>query len=308
MEEEVEYITDDEVVMSEQEESNHEYAQSTQHLEDEDDVDEWLNAQIKKHMSMQKLKSKKDALISIIKSIRQEMRDGIKKRPFLESTRAQVNVFNEEILFEIGREKVKFNMNSHQSIEKIYMGEIAGPVGLSPDRRGLVKRWHVCKPIHVTYNDGSGEDCGMWPTYDHDSKFCFRYNEVFRVNEHGILRKLMIQLVNKGKKWYVLDDVWEKCEQCYKKTNEAWHNKGYEEDEIWQSRDEKTDYDPPYVNIKNFEVKRWTLWVCSLEAPTRLNSSTWATKWFQRLVAYAKCNRDSYENELGDKELARRRR
>ncbi|GJQ99464.1 hypothetical protein Tco_0522449 [Tanacetum coccineum] len=48
--------------------------------------------------------------------------------------------------------------------------------------------------------------------------------------------------------------------------------------------------------------------VCSLEALTRLNSSTWATKWFKRLVAYAKCNRDSYESELGDKELAGRRR
>ncbi|GJY10065.1 hypothetical protein Tco_0378250 [Tanacetum coccineum] len=35
------------------------------------------------------------------------------------------------------------------------------------------------------------------------------------------------------------------------------------------------------------------------EALTRLNSSTWATKWFKRLVAYAKCNRDSYESELG---------
>ncbi|GJU35570.1 hypothetical protein Tco_1183924, partial [Tanacetum coccineum] len=79
MKEEVEYMTGDEVVMSEQEESNHEYAQNTQHLEDEDDVDEWLNAEIKKHMSMQKVKSKKDTLISIIKSIRQEMRDGIKK-------------------------------------------------------------------------------------------------------------------------------------------------------------------------------------------------------------------------------------
>nr|GEW88896.1 hypothetical protein [Tanacetum cinerariifolium] len=44
MEEELEYMTDNEVVMSEQEESNHEYAQSTQQLEDEDDVDEWLNA------------------------------------------------------------------------------------------------------------------------------------------------------------------------------------------------------------------------------------------------------------------------
>ncbi|GJW84533.1 hypothetical protein Tco_0157678 [Tanacetum coccineum] len=28
---------------------------------------------------------------------------------------------------------------------------------------------------------------------------------------------------------------------------------------------------------------------------TRLHASTWATKWFKRLVAYAKCNRDSYE-------------
>ncbi|GKB90571.1 DUF4219 domain-containing protein [Tanacetum coccineum] len=46
--------------------------------------------------------------------------------------------------------------------------------------------------------------------------------------------------------------------------------------------------------------------VCSLEAFTRLNSSTWATKWFKRLVAYAKCNRDSYESESGDKELAER--
>ncbi|GKC06546.1 hypothetical protein Tco_0998156 [Tanacetum coccineum] len=35
--------------------------------------------------------------------------------------------------------------------------------------------------------------------------------------------------------------------------------------------------------------------VCSLETLTRLHSSTWATKWFKRLVAYAKCNRDSYE-------------
>ncbi|GJT31873.1 copia protein [Tanacetum coccineum] len=107
-------------------------------------------------------------------------------RPFLESTRAQIDIFNEEISFEIGSKKIKFNIDSYQSIEKIYMvsigqeeetfnplekrsygtpkpqDEIAGPDSLSPDRRGLVKRWHVCKPIHVTYDDGSGEDYGMW--------------------------------------------------------------------------------------------------------------------------------------------------
>ncbi|GJU20558.1 phospholipase-like protein [Tanacetum coccineum] len=350
MEEEVEYMTDDEVVMSEQEENNHGYTQNIQHFEEKDDVDEWLNAEITKHMSMQGVKNMKDALISIIKSIRHEMKDGIMKRqfeastasdevsfiasnevdradnntlntapcrltkelspgsfllpininshnlyatttldakdnimpqrvyeylgldklrdtstlenttgtnehlgtvnilvkfgelefscdfiikmvedviilgrPFFESTRAQIDVFNEEISFEIGSKKFKFNIDSYQSIEKIYMvdigqeeetfnpleiriylfsyaspaclefeqrtrsygtpnlqDEIAKPISFSPDRRGLVKRWHVCKPIHVTYDDRSGEDYGMWPTCDPNLKFCFGYNEVFK--------------------------------------------------------------------------------------------------------------------------------
>ncbi|GJY47680.1 hypothetical protein Tco_0436743, partial [Tanacetum coccineum] len=75
MEEEVEYITDDEVGVE----------------------------------------NMKDALISIIKSIRQEMKDDIMKRRFEASTASD---------------------------------EIAGPNSLSPGKRGLVKRWHVCKPIH----------------------------------------------------------------------------------------------------------------------------------------------------------------
>ncbi|GKE91088.1 putative reverse transcriptase domain-containing protein [Tanacetum coccineum] len=317
MEEEVEYMTDDEVVMSEQEESNHGYTQNIQHFEEKDDVDKWLNNEITKHMSMQGVENMKDALISIIKSIRQEMKDGIMKRqfetstasdevssiasneveraydntppcrllkelssgsfllpfninnhnlyatttldakdnimpqrvyehlgldklrdtstlenttgtneplgtinilvkfgelefpcnfvikmaedviilgrPFLESTRAQIDVFNEEISFEIGSKKFKFNIDSYQSMEKIYMvdiaqeeetfnpleigvdlfsyespaclefeqrirsygtpdpqDEIAKPISFSPDRIGLVKRWHVC--ITLTCN------------------------------------------------------------------------------------------------------------------------------------------------------------
>ncbi|GKC19217.1 hypothetical protein Tco_1021367 [Tanacetum coccineum] len=264
MEEEVEYMTDDEVVMSEQEEGNHEYAQSTRHFKDEDDVDKWLNTEIKKHMSMQKVKSKKDALISIIKSIRQEMRDGIKKRQFEAST---VN------------------------------DEIAGPVSLSPDRRGLVKRWHVCKPIHVTYDDGSGEDYRMWPTCNPKSKFCFGYNEIFGVNEHGTLRQLICfrddeRRAMKGSYMRFADflqildsyDVEEEYEKKignpysrrFDKYKKVFNNeieqlsneyilrigkKGYvldNEDEMWRIEDEKTDYDPPYVNIKTFEVKRYS--------------------------------------------------
>ncbi|GJT19952.1 phospholipase-like protein [Tanacetum coccineum] len=127
-------------------------------------------------------------------------------RSFIESTRAQIDVFNKEISFEISSKKFKFNIDSYQSVEKIYMVDIGqeketfnpleigidlfcyeSPACLEFEQR-LVKRWHVCKRIHVTYDDGSTEDCGMWPTCDPDSKFCFGYNEVFGVNEQGSLR------------------------------------------------------------------------------------------------------------------------
>ncbi|GJW37226.1 hypothetical protein Tco_0060146 [Tanacetum coccineum] len=42
------------------------------------------------------------------------------------------------------------------------------------------------------------------------------------------------------------------------------------------------------------EIQIRTLYLLE-ETLTRLHSSTWATKWFKRLVAYAKCNRDSYK-------------
>ncbi|GJZ15564.1 retrotransposon protein, putative, ty1-copia subclass [Tanacetum coccineum] len=494
MEEEVKYMINDKEVMSEQEESDHGYTQNIHHFEEKDDIDEWLNAEITKHMSMQGVENIKDALISIINNevdraddntpntapcqLPMELSLGsfllpfninshnlyatntldakdnimpqrvyeylgldilrdtstfenttgtneplgtviilvkfielefpcnfiikmakdaiILRRPFLESTHAQINVFNEEISFEIGSKKFKFNIDSYQSIEKIYMvdigqeeetfnpleigidlfsyespaylefeqrtrsygtpnlhDEIAKPISYAPDRRGLVKRWHACKPVHVTYDDGNGEYCGIWLTCDLDSTFCFGYNEVFEVrygqqkiddttrerryyewvaqnykfskhrtltstnlhdpiltpqghqeqgndeprpirphpcnysfeewmkirighnNLHESDREFIFNewildsydveeeyareigdpysrrfdeynrtfnneiehLSNKyilriEKKGYVLDDVWEKCQQNYKKTNEAWHDEAYEEDEM----------------------------------------------------------------------------
>ena len=41
------------------------------------------------------------------------------------------------------------------------------------------------------------------------------------------------------------------------------------------------------------------LWVFHLETLTRPHSSTWESKGFKVLIAYAKCNRDSYDSELG---------
>ncbi|GJZ78604.1 ribonuclease H-like domain-containing protein, partial [Tanacetum coccineum] len=289
MEEEVEYMTDVEIFMCEQEESNHGYTQNNQHFEEKDNIDEWLNAEITKYMSMQGVENMKDALISIIKSIRQEMKDGIMKRkfetsttsdevssiasnevervddntpniapcrlpkelsprsfllsfninyhnlyatttldakdnimpqrvyehlgldklsdtstlenmtrtneplgtinilvkfgelefscnfiiemveeviilgrPFLESTRAQIDdeTFNP---LEIGIDLFSYESPACLEFEQRTRSygtpnpheEIVEPISFSLDRRGLVKRWHVCKPIHVIYDDGS---------------------------------------------------------------------------------------------------------------------------------------------------------
>ncbi|GKD64707.1 hypothetical protein Tco_1306815 [Tanacetum coccineum] len=401
IEEEVEYIIDDEVVMSEEEESNHGYTRNIQHFKEKDDVDEWLNVEITKHMSMKGVENIKDDLIIIIKSIRHEMKDGIMIRqveasiacvsdevssiasnevdkdddntsntaPYAKDNIMLLKVYKylgldkfrgartienntgtdeplrtidivyvENIyMVDIGQEEETFNpleiginLFSYESPACLEFEqrtrsygtpnpqeEIAEPISFSPDRRGLVKRWHVCKPVHVNYDDGCSEDCGMWLTCDLDSKFCFGYNEVFGVNEQGTLRmwicfrdherrtvkgsymrfvdffqildsynveeeyareignpysrrfdeykrvfnneiehfsnKYILRIEKKG---YVLDDVWEKCQQNYKKTNEAWHDEGYEEDEMWRSGDEKTDYDPPYVNDEALPLGR----------------------------------------------------
>ncbi|GJZ73324.1 hypothetical protein Tco_0637470 [Tanacetum coccineum] len=86
MEEEVEYMTGDEAVLSEQEESNHGNTQNIQHFEEKDDVDKWLSAKITKHLSIQGVENTEDALISIIKSIKKEMKDDVMKKQIKAST------------------------------------------------------------------------------------------------------------------------------------------------------------------------------------------------------------------------------
>ncbi|GKA33219.1 hypothetical protein Tco_0719586, partial [Tanacetum coccineum] len=62
--------------------------------------------------------------------------------------------------------------------------------------------------------------------------------------------------IQEGKKGYALDDVWEKCEKYHGGTVYPWHDEGFEEEEQWESGIEKTDYEPPFVDIETFEIKR----------------------------------------------------
>ncbi|GKF65795.1 hypothetical protein Tco_0192312, partial [Tanacetum coccineum] len=69
------------------------------------------------------------------------------------------------------------------------------------------------------------------------------YNRMFNNEIEHLSNEYILRI---GKKGYVLDDVWEKYQQNYRKTNESWHDEAYKEDEMWRIRDEKTEYDPPY--------------------------------------------------------------
>ncbi|GJU08355.1 putative ribonuclease H-like domain-containing protein [Tanacetum coccineum] len=44
------------------------------------------------------------------------------------------------------------------------------------------------------------------------------------------------------------------CKDLSRVGSNTWNDKGFKEDELWRSRDEKTDYEPPFVYNKTFEV------------------------------------------------------
>ncbi|GJT88029.1 reverse transcriptase domain-containing protein [Tanacetum coccineum] len=339
LDEETGYTTDEELVISEHEAINPVQIVNTQSFKEEvsleKDLDEWLNVEMEKHMSKQEEKNEEDALIAIIKSIREEYtvnNDSFKSnlpsleelnpgrfllpftinnynsyaianidasnnimprsiyeylklanhegaamsvemddmtqqetletlkndlvkinkfefpcdfvvtdmpenlgemtilgRPFLETIHAQIDVFQEEISLGIGEDRIKFDVKGNpcqsdisttsqeeESFNPLEIGpdlfsyespaclqfeqdtrnytidphnEIAGQNNPLLDKGSLTNRWHLCKPVQVFYDDGSGKDYEMWPTCDPDSRLCYGYNEVFGKRKQGMLRQ-----------------------------------------------------------------------------------------------------------------------
>nr|GEV86212.1 hypothetical protein [Tanacetum cinerariifolium]GEV89634.1 hypothetical protein [Tanacetum cinerariifolium]GEW06050.1 hypothetical protein [Tanacetum cinerariifolium] len=144
------YTTDEESVMSEHEAIDPAHAVNTQffkkELSSEEDLDEWLKVEMEKHMSKKNEKNEEDALISIIKSIREECRVVHKNKQISASGADLKNL-------------------------------------LRPLKTPL-----IVTALQVFYGDESGEDYGMWPTYDPNSSFCYGYKEVFKKSEQGMLR------------------------------------------------------------------------------------------------------------------------
>ncbi|GKA60322.1 hypothetical protein Tco_0759729 [Tanacetum coccineum] len=55
------------------------------------------------------------------------------------------------------------------------------------------------------------------------------------------------------------DDPYSRRFDEYRKgTSYPWHDEGFEEEERWESGIEKTDYEPPFVEIETFKIKRYS--------------------------------------------------
>ncbi|GJS23403.1 hypothetical protein Tco_0452035 [Tanacetum coccineum] len=53
--------------------------------------------------------------------------------------------------------------------------------------KDVVSRWHVCKPVHVTFKVCE-EDCRIWPTCNPDLSFCSGYDAIYEKEKMGCSR------------------------------------------------------------------------------------------------------------------------
>ncbi|GKB62590.1 hypothetical protein Tco_0918776, partial [Tanacetum coccineum] len=61
-----------------------------------------------------------------------------------------------------------------------------------------------------------------------------------------------------GKKGYILDYIWEKCERVHGGTVILQYDQGFEEEEQLECCLENAYYDPPEFSVEIFEVKRYS--------------------------------------------------
>ncbi|GJX43016.1 hypothetical protein Tco_0259692 [Tanacetum coccineum] len=283
MEEEVEYMTDDEVVMNEREESNHGNTKNIQHFEEKDDVDKWLNAEITKHMSNKTSSITSNEVDTDYDNtsptasclLPKELSPGSFLLPFniddhnlyaITTLEAKDNIMPLDVYKYLGLDKLRDAGTVEKTTgtnEPLGAIDILLPIRPRPCNYSF-EEWLKIRMGHNNLHESDREFIfNEWilDSYDTEEEYAREigypysrrfdeYNRMFKNEIEHLSNEYNLRI---GKKGYVLDDVWEKCQQNYKKINEAWHDEADEEDEMWQIRDEKTNYNLPYVDIETFE-------------------------------------------------------
>ncbi|GJW00990.1 retrovirus-related pol polyprotein from transposon TNT 1-94 [Tanacetum coccineum] len=125
LDEEVRYTTDEESVTSKHEALDFAHTDNARSLEDElsseEDLDKCLKAEMEKHLSMQDEKNKEDALIAIIKSIRDECRV-IHKNKRISAPEVDLKKSSKDIEDTINNDKFTSNFPYKSSLEELNPG------------------------------------------------------------------------------------------------------------------------------------------------------------------------------------------
>nr|GEX83225.1 hypothetical protein [Tanacetum cinerariifolium] len=79
------------------------------------------------------------------------------------------------------------------------------------------------------------------------------YKQVFDNEIEQLSNEYTLRIEKKGMSWMMFR---RNASNTIVKIIDSWHDEGFEEEELWQSRDEETDYEPPFVDVKTFEVKK----------------------------------------------------
>ncbi|GKB77294.1 hypothetical protein Tco_0944189, partial [Tanacetum coccineum] len=178
----------------------------------EEDLDEWLKTEMEKRMVRQDKKSKKDALIYILKSLGGSIvtvkeEGDISGTLWYQLPPKELNPGSFTLPCTIGEDLFSYESPSclqfeqrsrfcdDESIDTVDSNdEMQEPEDGHKKVKNFEKitsRWHVCKPVRVFYDNECGKDCGMWPTYNPDLSFCSGYDAIYGKGENGMLEQWM---------------------------------------------------------------------------------------------------------------------
>ncbi|GJX63525.1 hypothetical protein Tco_0296425 [Tanacetum coccineum] len=257
LDEEAWYTTDEESVMSEQEAINPAYAINTQSFEEElsfeEVLDKWEECRVIR--KNRKISASEDDL----KKSSQTKENTINNDNFTRNLPSQPSLedlnlgsfllpftiasYNSYAMANIDASNNVLPRSIYEYLECFMMTEVVKIVECGP----LATLTQVSAMVIKRFLEKANKEC-------FDNGFD-EYKQMFNNEVEHLSNEYILRI---GKKGYVLYDVWEKCEQYHRKTIDSWHDKGFKEDKLWRSGDEKTDYEPPFVDVKNFEVKKYS--------------------------------------------------
>ncbi|GKD85439.1 hypothetical protein Tco_1356593 [Tanacetum coccineum] len=260
LDEEDGYITDEELVMSEQETSDPAGTPNTQSFKEEltleYDLNEWLKAVMEKHITVYKSKQI-DALETdkIVEESSMTINDTIEEDDSFTST-----LPCQLPLKELSPRSFLFPCTIG-SLNLYAMADLGACVNMMPNsifkQLELDNLQETTMLVEIVFSDdGGGKDngCGLPATLTQASTVIMKMF-LEKINRECSGNGCASVIMRDG---YVLDDVWEKCEKYHGRALDSWHDKEFEEDELWQSGDEKTDYETPFVNVKTYEIKKYS--------------------------------------------------